>query len=223
MLEQVSIFAVGTSFTTQRCTKCGLRFPLADGSEASARLAGACPICGAPTEPVDAPYVTHTATASGPAPRGRLGVLLDNVRSLKNVGSIVRTADGVGLELLVCGGITPAPDHPAMAKTSLGAERTIAWRSRPDALAAANELSAEGWRLWAIEAGPRAESLFQPELRTALGEGPVMLVLGHEVSGIDPRIVELCERVLSIPMLGVKGSLNVSVALGIAAYALRFA
>lgn len=208
-------------FTTRRCTGCGLRFPLEDGSEASVRLGDACPVCGAPTEVVDAPYVTHTATARGPAPRGRLGALLDNVRSIRNVGSIVRTADGVGIELLVCGGITPAPDHPSMAKTSLGAERTVVWRRRPDALAAAIECRDEGWRLWAIEAGPRAQSLF--EARADVDGAPIMLVLGHEVSGVDPRIVELCERVLFLPMLGHKGSLNVSVALGVAAYALRFA
>jgi tRNA G18 (ribose-2'-O)-methylase SpoU len=180
-------------------------------------------VCGAPTEVVDAPYVTHTATASGPAPRGRLGALLDNVRSIRNVGSIVRTADGVGIELLVCGGITPAPDHPAMAKTSLGAERTVAWRSRTDPLAAARECMDEGWRLWAIEAGARAQSLFAPEVRADVDGAPIMLVLGHEVSGVDPRIVELSERVLFLPKLAHKGTLNVSVALGVAAYALRFA
>ncbi len=209
-------------WTARRCTGCGLRFPVEDGSETSARLGAACPICRAPTEQVDAAYVTHTAPGADVPPRGRLAALLDNVRSLRNVGSIVRTADGVGLELLVLGGITPTPAHPSLAKTALGAERTVPWRGRPDPLLAAEEARAEGWRLWAIEAGPRAEHLFAPAVRDAAEGAQIMLVLGHEVSGIDPRIVELCERVLFIPMLGHKGSLNVSVAFGIAVYALRF-
>jgi 23S rRNA (guanosine2251-2'-O)-methyltransferase len=213
-------------FRARRCTACGLRFPVEDGSEVAARLGASCPLCaGGVTELVDEAYVTHTAPARrerDAEPRCVLGALVDNVRSLRNVGSIVRTADGVGVELLVLGGITPTPAHPSLAKTSLGAERTVPWRGRPDPLAAAIECQAEGWRLWAIEAGPRAVSLFDPEVRSAARDQRVMLVLGHEVSGVDPRIVELCERVLFVPMLGHKGSLNVSVAFGVAAYALRF-
>jgi 23S rRNA (guanosine2251-2'-O)-methyltransferase len=213
-------------FRARCCTACGVRFPIEPGSDVAERLGASCPLCREGiTELVDEAYVTHTAPAGrehDAPPRCVLGALVDNVRSLSNVGSIVRTADGVGLELLVLGGITPTPAHPSLAKTSLGAERTIAWRARPDPLAAARECRDEGWRLWAIEAGERATSLFDPEVRAAALDQRVMLVLGHEVSGIDPRIVELCERVLFLPMLGHKGSLNVSVAFGIAAYALRF-
>jgi 23S rRNA (guanosine2251-2'-O)-methyltransferase len=213
-------------FRARCCTSCGLRFPIEDGSEVAARLGSACPVCRTgTTELVDEAYVTHTAPAQREHERGPqcvIGALVDNVRSLSNVGTIVRTADGVGAELLVLAGITPTPAHPSLAKTSLGAERTVTWRARPDPLAAARECRDEGWRLWAIEAGPRATSLFDPEVRAAAHEQRVMLVLGHEVSGVDPRIVELCERVLFLPMLGHKGSLNVSVAFGIAAYALRF-
>jgi 23S rRNA (guanosine2251-2'-O)-methyltransferase len=87
---------------------------------------------------------------------------------------------------------------------------------------AAAALAAEGKRLWAIEGGARAMSLFDPSLRDAIAGATIVLVLGHEVSGVDPRILELCERVVSLPMLGTKDSLNVSVALGIAVYVLRF-
>jgi len=170
----------------------------------------------------DAAYTTDEAPRPHTEARCELAALLDNVRSLRNVGSIVRTADGVGLAHLVLGGVTPTPDHPGMAKTALGAERTIAWTHRPDAVPAAAEHAAAGWSLWALEGGARACSLFDPDTARASLGARILLVVGHEVSGIDPRILELCERVLFIPMLGHKGSLNVSVAFGIAAYVLRF-
>jgi tRNA G18 (ribose-2'-O)-methylase SpoU len=136
----------------------------------------------------------------------------------------LRTADGVGLEHLHFGGVTPTPDHPRIGKTALGAESSVAWSGHPDAAAAAAALRAAGHRLWALEGGPAATSLFDPSVRAAMrADGrPIVLVVGHEVSGIDRRIVELCERTLYIPMLGIKGSLNVSVAFGIAVYVLRF-
>jgi tRNA G18 (ribose-2'-O)-methylase SpoU len=77
--------------------------------------------------------------------------------------------------------------------------------------------------LWALEGGPRSQSLFEVLAEPEITRGPaVALVLGHEVSGVDPRIVALCERVVRLPMLGAKGSLNVSVAFGVAVYALRY-
>lgn len=198
---------------------CRLRFPVDEGSP----LGASCPHCGGPTNLVDAPYETHevtrtptTATPSGP----RLGALFDNVRSLRNVGSMIRTADGVGIELLVFGGITPTPNHPKMAKTALGAEAVVPWRFDPDATRAAAACVAEGWELWALEGGACAENLFEVAPR-AEGTPPRMLVVGHEVSGVDPRILELCTRVVCLPMAGIKGSLNVSVAFGVAAYLIR--
>jgi tRNA G18 (ribose-2'-O)-methylase SpoU len=129
-----------------------------------------------------------------------------------------RTADGAGVQHMHLGGVTPTPAHPKLAKTALGAERTVPWTHYPDATVAAAALVAAGKPLWALEGGPRSQSLFAGvEL-----SGPVVLVCGHEVSGVDPRILDLCERVIHLPMLGTKDSLNVSVALGIAAYALRF-
>lgn len=223
-------------FRSRRCTAaaCGLRFPVSDGSPLGAR----CPICGAPTEWVDGPYPTHgvpptaerpvdEATAVAPGARLRVEALLDNVRSLSNVGSMFRTADGAGLAHLYLGGFTPSPEHPKLAKTALGAERSVPWSRHPDATTVAAELCARGKHLWALEGGPRSRSLFDPEVAAAAAERraagrAVVLVLGHEVSGVDPRIVEQCERVVHLPMMGSKDSLNVSVALGVAAYRLRF-
>lgn len=196
--------------------RCRLRFPVDEGSPLGER----CPLCQAPTRFVDATYETHGAPAPARAPTLELEVLLDNIRSLGNVGSMFRTADGAGVRHLHLGGFTPTPRHPKLAKTALGAEARIAWTHHPDAVAAAERLRAEGALLWGIEGGPRSQSLFE-----ALRERPhgrIVLVLGHEVSGVDPRILALCQRVLHIPMLGFKDSLNVSVALGVVAYTLRF-
>lgn len=199
---------------------CGLRFPVAEGSE----LGSSCPICGAPTRFVDAAYESHEVHDDRPAIGPVVEALLDNVRSLRNVGSMFRSADGAGLSHLHLGGFTPTPKHPKLAKTALGAERSVAWSHHPDPAAAAEALVASGKRLWALEGGPRSRDLF--ELIPAAG-GPkqpaIVLVLGHEVSGVDPRILDRCEQVARIPMAGVKGSLNVSVAFGVAAYLLRHA
>jgi 23S rRNA (guanosine2251-2'-O)-methyltransferase len=197
---------------------CGLRFPV----EAESDLGTSCPLCGAPTELVDARYETHGVRSTDVPVRVEVEVLLDNVRSLSNVGSMFRTADGAGVRHMHLGGVTPTPAHPKLAKTALGAESTVPWTRHPDPMVAASALAAEGKRLWAMEGGSRAVSLFEPSLRAAIAGPTIVLVLGHEVSGVDPRILDLCERVVSLPMLGTKDSLNVSVAMGIAAYLLRF-
>lgn len=212
-------------FVTRQCTRadCRLRFPVA----ADTSLGERCPHCGEATV-VDLAYDTHDARveAPGPAPAGATGpaamALLDNVRSLRNVGSMFRTADGAGLQHMHLGGFTPTPAHPQMAKTALGAESTVPWTLHRDGAAAAGWLADSGMRLWALEGGPGSRDFF--EVARSEREGPpVVLVFGHEVSGVDPRILARCERILRLPMLGLKGSLNVSVAFGIAVYGLRFA
>lgn len=207
-------------YQARRCGApgCGLRFPVDEGSP----LGASCPHCGAATELVDAPYQTFPADEGTPHAL-QLEVLLDNVRSLTNVGSIFRTADGAGVGHIHLGGFTPTPEHPKLAKTALGAERSIPWTHHPDTVAAAAHLSANGLHLWALEAGPASQSVFDARTRAAVSEteGPVVLVVGHEVSGVDPRILAQCERVLHVPMQGVKGSLNVGVAFGVATYTLR--
>ncbi len=221
-----------SKFVTRQCTRadCRLRFPVA----ADSTLGDRCPHCGAETA-VDLSYdsldarVPRPATPVRPAaPEGPLGApgpavaaLLDNVRSLRNVGSMFRTADGAGLQHMHLGGFTPTPAHPQMAKTSLGAEATVPWTLHRDGAAAAVWLRDAGHRLWALEGGPDAQDFYAVSLAERTGP-PIVLVLGHEVSGVDPRILACCERVLRLPMLGTKGSLNVSVAFGIAVYGLRF-
>jgi tRNA G18 (ribose-2'-O)-methylase SpoU len=145
--------------------------------------------------------------------------LLDNIRSIYNVGAMLRTADGAGLRHLYLCGITATPGHPRMAKTALGSEDAVPWTAHPNALDAADGLLAQGYRLWALESGAQAGSLFALD---SLPAAPLVLVVGNELAGVDAALLARCERVLSIPMHGIKGSLNAAVAFGIAAYYLRF-
>jgi tRNA G18 (ribose-2'-O)-methylase SpoU len=146
--------------------------------------------------------------------------LLDNIRSVYNVGSIFRTADGAGLRHLHLCGFTPSPDHPQTAKTALGAEQAVAWTPYRNGLDTAVTLQERGCQLWAIEDSPQAESLFATPI---VPDGsPIVLVVGNEIAGIDPELLARCDRVLRIPMQGYKKSLNVATAFGIAAYAVRF-
>jgi tRNA G18 (ribose-2'-O)-methylase SpoU len=115
--------------------------------------------------------------------------------------------------------MTATPDNPRLAKTALGAEKRVSWQYYNNALDAAGQLKGKGYRLWAVEGGERAESLF--DVTAELPDSPILLIVGNEVSGIDPELLNLCERVLFIPMYGRKSSLNVEVAFGIAAYHLR--
>ncbi|KIG16766.1 tRNA/rRNA methyltransferase (SpoU) [Enhygromyxa salina] len=199
---------------------CGLRFPVAEASELGAN----CPLCQSPTQFVGEVYDTHEITQRRVAAGPPVEALLDNIRSLSNVGSMFRTADGAGVTHMHLGGFTPTPAHPKFAKTALGAERSVAWSHHPDPAAAADALVGAGKRLWALEGGPRSRDLFELiDEAGGPGDPPIVLVLGHEVSGVDPRVVERCEQVVRIPMAGIKGSLNVSSAFGIAAYLLRHA
>jgi tRNA G18 (ribose-2'-O)-methylase SpoU len=147
-------------------------------------------------------------------------VLLDNIRSAWNVGSMLRSADGAGVRRVHLCGISPTPDNPKTFKTALGAETAVYWSYHPNSLNAANALKSQGLRLWALEGGPGATSIFQA-VRT-LDSRPIALVVGNEVSGIDPELLSSCEQVVSIPMAGYKRSLNVAIAFGIAVYILRF-
>ena len=148
-----------------------------------------------------------------PLPRLPLVVLVDNVRSLWNVGSIFRTADACGVERIVLAGITGCPPRQEIAKTALGAEQVVAWRYRANALEALDELRREGYVPVAIETSPRAVALdrFGWPDRTCL-------VIGNEVAGITPPLLEACAHHVFIPMRGLKDSFNVAVAFGISAF-----
>lgn len=196
---------------------CQLRFPAIEGTHSGE----ACPRCGSRTIAVHRPYTAHGVQTRQKKPEGpEVEALLDNVRSVFNVGNMMRTADGVGIRHMHLCGITPTPDNPRMGKTALGAESTVPWTRYRNGLAAATSLKRQGLRLWALEGGSRSEVLFQTS--SDIRGSPIVLIVGSEISGIDPEILEQCERVLSLPMQGLKTTLNVAVAFGIAVYFLRY-
>ena len=150
----------------------------------------------------------------------RVIVLLDNIHSLFNTGSILRTADASGVERVVLCGITPRPDQGsrqrrAIAKTALGAEETVRWEYQPDAHSALRTLTAEGYHTVAVETSANAVNLFEWTPRW-----PVCLVFGHEVDGVSSTLTTHVDTVIRIPMLGQKRSLNVATAAGVVLYEL---
>lgn len=146
-----------------------------------------------------------------------LAVLLDNVRSLQNVGSVMRTSDAFAVAEVICGGITGVPPHPELSKTALGAEDSVAWRHVADSVAECRRLKGEGWKICVLEQVHGSISL--DRFRALPGER-YLLVLGNEVSGVDQAIVDMADVVLEIPMHGAKHSLNVAVSGGIALWQL---
>lgn len=149
--------------------------------------------------------------------RAELTVMLDNIRSAWNVGSIFRSADGFGLSHAYLCGITPTPENEAVTKTSLGAEDSVHWSYHKDAVKLAKGLKKEGWRILALEEDERAISM----QNTSVSAPRQALVVGNEVTGIDPELLDLCDEILYIPMRGEKKSFNVAIAFSVAAYALR--
>jgi len=140
--------------------------------------------------------------------------VLDNIRSLHNVGSIFRTADGAGIERLFLCGMTGAPPRPEIRKAALGAEEHVAWEYFLRTEEALEKLQSNGYHLVAMENNtPQARDYREVEY-----VAPLALIIGHEFNGIAPEIVVRCETVISLPMRGSKSSLNVAVAFGIAAY-----
>jgi tRNA G18 (ribose-2'-O)-methylase SpoU len=163
--------------------------------------------------------VPFQATAGGALYEGigtlPVAVLLDNVRSMYNVGAFFRTADAVSLEKLYLCGITARPPKKQIAKTALGAEATVPWEHSWDGLPMAQAIAARGYEIAAVETSVHAVDLFDWQPRF-----PVCVVFGHEVDGIRPEIASLCDTHVRIPMLGTKHSLNVATAGGVVMYEL---
>jgi len=144
-------------------------------------------------------------------------ILLDNIRSAWNVGSILRSADGFGFEHAYLCGITPSPENEAVTKTSLGAEDYVTWSEHKDAVKLVKGLKKEGWKIFALEENPRAKEIGRA---ISAADERTVLLLGSEVSGVDPDLLDLCDEVFYIPMQGQKRSFNVAIAFSIAAYAM---
>ncbi len=151
---------------------------------------------------------------------GDFVAVLHNIRSLHNVGSIFRTADGAGMRKIYLCGITSAPVDsfdkpvPQLVKTSLGAEKYVEWEKFSSAAKLIGKLKKEGYEIIAVEQDKKSVPLDKFKAR----KKKICLIVGNEVSGLPKPILKLADRILEIPMFGKKESLNVSVAFGIAAY-----
>ena len=152
-------------------------------------------------------------------------VLLDNIRSAGNVGSILRSADGFGFIHAYLCGITPTGDNEAVTKTSLGAENSVSWSYHKDAVKLVKGLKGEGLKAYALEDDVKAVSIeaastTAPRITLGASAQRGVLIVGNEVTGVDPELLDLCDQIFYIPMRGEKRSFNVAIAFGIAAYAL---
>ncbi len=158
-------------------------------------------------------------------------LIAHNVRSTHNVGSMLRTAEGLGISKVYLTGYTPYPQIDAdprlphisqkisrkISKTSLGAENSISWEHQDNLPSLITDLKNRGFTIAALEQTDNSIEL----QKFSSGE-PLALIVGREVEGIEPEIIDLCDLCLEIPMFGQKESFNVSVAAGIALYHLRF-
>lgn len=143
-------------------------------------------------------------------------LLLHNIRSTHNVGSILRTADAVGLEKVIMSGFTPTPldrfgrARKDVAKVALGAETSIKWEYKEDVVEVIEEYKSQGFEVIALE--QNENSVDYKEVKV---EKPTLVILGNEPKGIEEDVLRLCDTIAEIPMMGKKESLNVSVATGV--------
>ncbi|MDE7378041.1 MAG: RNA methyltransferase [Paraprevotella sp.] len=141
-----------------------------------------------------------------------LVVVLDEVRSLHNVGAVFRTSDAFRVECVYLCGITAVPPQPEIHKTALGAEDSVNWKYVKDTRDAVRELKSAGYELWAVE---QVEgSVYLQDIRPDVHK-KYAIVLGNEVKGVQQSVVDMCDGCIEIPQFGTKHSLNVSVTAGI--------
>jgi tRNA G18 (ribose-2'-O)-methylase SpoU len=161
------------------------------------------------------PFVATHAANLYEGLRLPVSILLDNVRSMYNVGAFFRTADGAGVERLYLTGITARPPKKQVSKTALGAEERVAWQGVEDATETVQQLHASGYEIAAIETSVHAVDIFDWRPRF-----PVCVLFGHEVDGLSRSLLDLCDTHVRIPMLGLKHSLNVASAGAVVMYEL---
>jgi len=151
------------------------------------------------------------------AKKNMIIAVLDNIRSMHNVGSVFRTADAFLLEGICLCGYTPQPPHRDIHKTALGATETVDWIHFPTATEAVQALKERGYKVFAIEQVEKSISLekFVVDLEEKLA-----VVFGNEVEGVNNDVIKFCDGCIEIPQLGMKHSLNISVAAGIVLYKL---
>ena len=139
-------------------------------------------------------------------------VVLDNIRSLNNIGSVFRTADAFRVECIYLCGITAVPPHPDIHKTALGAENSVEWIYEKDTMRVVTRLKEQGYKVYAVEQVKGSIDLMNIQLDRS---GKYAVVLGNEVKGVQQAVIDQCDQSIEIPQWGTKHSLNVSVTGGI--------
>jgi len=194
--------------------KCNLRFP--DIYELDLPIN--CPICGSAAlikETID--LTKEYRDNNNWEPFSEFTLIIDNVRSVYNVGAIFRTAIGLGLNHVYLCGITPTPKHMKFTKTSLGAENFIIWKKSLNCVEQCKSLKEIGYQLISIESTTESISLLNIN-KNDLEDNKIAIIVGNEITGIDPKVLSLSDLVISIPITGKNKSFNVTTALGIALF-----
>lgn len=180
-----------------------------------------CPACGAEGAAILS-EVRHRLRAGKPEPampkmsKNSVAVVLEDLRSVHNVGSILRTCDAFGVDLVVMTGITATPEHPKIARTALGAELEVPWVWRTDGPSAIEELQESGIVVIALERTNEAVPIADMSV-----DRPFALVIGNEVAGVSGPALARASSHAAIPMLGSKSSLNAAVACAVALWQFR--
>jgi len=138
-------------------------------------------------------------------------IVLDNVRSALNVGSVFRTSDAFLIEKIILCGITACPPNKEIRKAALGSTESVEWEYVKDTIDAVQQLIKEGYHVVGIEQADKSTQLNEFELT----KRPIAIIMGNEVNGVDQQAIELCNEVIEIPQFGTKHSLNIAVTTGI--------
>ena len=138
-------------------------------------------------------------------------IVLDNVRSALNVGSVFRTADAFLIEKIILCGITTTPPNKEIRKSALGATDSVIWEYKRDTFAAVSELKKRGYHIMGIEQADKSSKLNN----FTLPNKPIAIIMGNEVNGVTDSVIGICDEVIEIPQFGTKHSLNISVTTGI--------
>lgn len=144
-------------------------------------------------------------------------LIAHDIRSLHNVGSLFRSADAFGVEKIYLTGVTGTPPRKEIAKVALGSEHRVPWEHREDVVGVIKELKRQGWLVYALETGEGAQVI----THFSNHQERLVLIVGNEVEGLPAELCGLCDHIVEIPMPGIKRSLNVSVAAGIALFWFR--
>ena len=186
---------------------CRFRYPIPEKTD----YVIFCPKCGSPTRISIFDQVNnHASLVQRKLPGPEIEVLFDNIRSAFNVGSMLRTSEAAGISFIHFCGVTPTPDHIKVKKTALGSEFSSDWAQYWDGLQAVKDIKSRGVEIWGLEIS--SCSIHITDAVSLINKKPILLILGNENYGIDPKIRDCCDKLVEIPMVGNKQSLNVAIA-----------